>query len=98
MASARPTWRCGSWPKRSPAAAGSRWVAVQFPPWDGEFDQAVDRAIQDARTAISPLHGLDPHDPRDYICPGRRGRAILRCPEIRDIHAPSVARDIPGWV
>ena len=38
---------------------------VPYPPWDGEFEQAVDGAIQDARTTIYPLHGLDPYDPRD---------------------------------
>ena len=38
---------------------------VPFPPWDGEVEMAVDGAIQQARTTIYPLHGLDPHDPRD---------------------------------
>ena len=31
----------------------------------GRSDMAVDRAIQDTRNGIYPLHGLDPHDPRD---------------------------------
>jgi acetoin utilization protein AcuC len=38
---------------------------VPFPPWDGEVEMDVDGAIQEARTAIYPLHGLDPHDFRD---------------------------------
>jgi acetoin utilization protein AcuC len=29
------------------------------------MEMAVDRAIQDTRNKIYPLHGLDPHDPRD---------------------------------
>ncbi|MFC7545507.1 acetoin utilization protein AcuC [Plantactinospora sp. GCM10030261] len=37
-----------------------------FEPWQpgGEPD-AVDRAIMATRKAVFPLHGLDPHDPRD---------------------------------
>ena len=38
---------------------------VPFAPWDGEVEMAVDGAIQETRTTIYPLHGLDPHDPRD---------------------------------
>jgi len=38
---------------------------VPFRPWDGGIEQPVDRAIQDTRTAVYPLHGLDPYDPRD---------------------------------
>ena len=38
---------------------------VPFRPWDGSVEQPVDRAIQDTRTAVYPLHGLDPYDPRD---------------------------------
>ena len=38
---------------------------VPFRPWDGSVEQPVDRAIQDTRTAVYPLHGLDPCDPRD---------------------------------
>jgi acetoin utilization protein AcuC len=40
--------------------------AATFTPWQptGEPD-AVDRAIMATRTAVYPLHGLDPHDPRD---------------------------------
>jgi acetoin utilization protein AcuC len=39
---------------------------VSFQPWQptGEPD-AVDRAIAATRRAAFPLHGLDPHDPRD---------------------------------
>ena len=38
---------------------------VTFQPWDGTVEVAVDRAIQDTRSIIYPLHGLDAHDPRD---------------------------------
>jgi len=38
---------------------------VTYRPWGGTVEQSVDRAIQDTRTAIYPLHGLDPYDPRD---------------------------------
>ena len=31
----------------------------------GRWRWPVDRAIQDTRNKIYPLHGLDPHDPRD---------------------------------
>jgi acetoin utilization protein AcuC len=34
-------------------------------PWPGTSDDPVDRAILATRTAVFPLHGLDPHDPRD---------------------------------
>ncbi|MEV7226328.1 acetoin utilization protein AcuC [Polymorphospora sp. NPDC051019] len=39
---------------------------VRFEPWQptGEPD-AVDRAVMATRRAVFPLHGLDPHDPRD---------------------------------
>jgi acetoin utilization protein AcuC len=38
---------------------------VTFDRWDGSMEMAVDRAIHDTRNKIYPLHGLDPHDPRD---------------------------------
>ena len=38
---------------------------VTFQPWDGTVEVAVDRAIQDTRSIVYPLHGLDPDDPRD---------------------------------
>ena len=38
---------------------------VAFEPWDGSLDVAVDRSIMDTRNRLYPLHGLDPHDPRD---------------------------------
>lgn len=40
--------------------ADPSWV-----PWDGFDDTGVDRAIQETRRAVYPLHGLDPDDPRD---------------------------------
>jgi acetoin utilization protein AcuC len=33
--------------------------------WPGGEDDPVDRAVLATRTAVFPLHGLDPHDPRD---------------------------------
>jgi len=41
-------------------------VDVSYRPWQptGEPD-ALDRAIMATRKAVFPLHGLDPHDPRD---------------------------------
>ncbi|MBB2942346.1 acetoin utilization protein AcuC [Actinoplanes lutulentus] len=33
--------------------------------WSPGTTDPVDRAIQATRTAVFPLHGLDPHDPRD---------------------------------
>jgi acetoin utilization protein AcuC len=40
---------------------------VVFEPWqpDGGAQDAVDRAVLATRKAVFPLHGLDPHDPRD---------------------------------
>jgi acetoin utilization protein AcuC len=35
-------------------------------PWEpGTTPDAVDRSILATRMAVFPLHGLDPHDPRD---------------------------------
>jgi acetoin utilization protein AcuC len=36
-----------------------------YQPWDGHRDTAVDEAILATRTAVFPLLGLDPYDPRD---------------------------------
>jgi acetoin utilization protein AcuC len=33
-------------------------------PWDGAGDTALDRAIQETRRAVFPLHGLDPDNPQ----------------------------------
>ncbi|MFN2478774.1 MAG: acetoin utilization protein AcuC [Pseudonocardiaceae bacterium] len=38
--------------------ATPRWT-----PWDGTGEIEVDRAIQETRRAVYPLHGLDPDDP-----------------------------------
>ena len=38
---------------------------VTFERWDGAIEMTVDRAIADTRNKLYPLHGLDPHDPRD---------------------------------
>lgn len=40
--------------------ADPAWV-----PWDGAADTGVDRAIQQTRRAVFPLHSLDPDDPSD---------------------------------
>jgi acetoin utilization protein AcuC len=39
-------------------------VEVGYVPW-GEGGDPVDQAIAATRSAVFPLHGLDPHDPRD---------------------------------
>jgi acetoin utilization protein AcuC len=36
----------------------------QWTPWEGTGDTALDRAIQETRRAVYPLHDLDPEDPR----------------------------------
>lgn len=38
---------------------------IVFEPWDGAPELPVDRAIDDVRRAVFPLHGLDPFDPRE---------------------------------
>jgi len=38
---------------------------VDFRPWEPGAGDAVDRAIMATRSAVFPLLGLDPHDPRD---------------------------------
>ncbi|MEU8241554.1 acetoin utilization protein AcuC [Actinoplanes missouriensis] len=57
--------------------AARRWPGVPVPEtmsdgvppvleeWAPGTTDPVDRAIQATRTAVFPLHGLDPHDPRD---------------------------------
>jgi acetoin utilization protein AcuC len=42
---------------------GSEPVVERWEP--GTANDPVDRAILATRTAVFPLHGLDPHDPRD---------------------------------
>ena len=39
-------------------------VDVAHAPWLTGADR-VDAAVLDTRRAVFPLHGLDPHDPRD---------------------------------
>jgi acetoin utilization protein AcuC len=39
-------------------------VEVTHEPWTEGGDR-VDGAVLDTRVAVFPLHGLDPHDPRD---------------------------------
>jgi acetoin utilization protein AcuC len=38
-------------------------VEPLWTPWDGTDDTALDRAIQETRRAVYPLHDLDPEDP-----------------------------------
>jgi acetoin utilization protein AcuC len=38
-------------------------VELQWTPWDGSADTELDRAIQETRRAVYPLHGLDPEEP-----------------------------------
>ncbi|HEU0088956.1 MAG TPA: acetoin utilization protein AcuC [Pseudonocardiaceae bacterium] len=40
-------------------------IEPRWTPWDGSAGSGVDRAIQQTRRAVYPLHGLDPDDPRD---------------------------------
>lgn len=40
-------------------------VEPEWVTWDGASDTGVDRAIQQTRRAVYPLHSLDPDDPRD---------------------------------
>ena len=61
---------------------------VPFRPWDGAVELPVDRAIMDTRSVVYPLHGLDPHDPRDPltdtgIAARRPGRGCGRFAGIR---------------
>jgi len=48
---------------RLPASMGDG-VDPEWVPWDGSDDTGVDRAVQETRRAVYPLHGLDPDDPR----------------------------------
>ena len=56
---------------------------VTFQPWEGTVELAVDRAIQDTRSIIYPLHGLDAHDPRDQPIPGPADRVVVTAREER---------------
>ncbi|MBU2662336.1 acetoin utilization protein AcuC [Actinoplanes bogorensis] len=63
------TWRKLA-AERCPRAVVPETMTDGTPPaverWEpGTTPDAVDRAILAARTAVFPLHGLDPHDPRD---------------------------------
>jgi acetoin utilization protein AcuC len=40
-------------------------AAPHWAPWDGTGETALDRAIQETRRAVYPLHDLDPEDPRN---------------------------------
>jgi acetoin utilization protein AcuC len=64
-----PGWRKLARARRSDRAVPLRMTDDADPgyePWQptGEPD-AVDRAVMATRKAVFPLHGLDPHDPRD---------------------------------
>jgi acetoin utilization protein AcuC len=64
-----PTWRKLAQIRRPGRDVPLRMtddVDVSFQPWqpDGAAD-ATDRAIMATRRAVFPMHGLDPHDPRD---------------------------------
>ena len=39
-------------------------VGIHHEPWSEGGDR-VDASVLDTRLAVFPLHGLDPHDPRD---------------------------------
>ena len=38
---------------------------ARYEPWQPGGEGSTDRAIAATRAAVYPLHGLDPHDPRD---------------------------------
>jgi len=53
------TVACGTQlPTSMTDGAAPRWT-----PWDGTGETELDRAIQQTRRAVYPLHGLDPDDP-----------------------------------
>ncbi|MEU4556756.1 acetoin utilization protein AcuC [Actinoplanes sp. NPDC023936] len=55
--------------RRCPGVPVPETMSDGVPPvleqWSPGTTDPVDRAIQATRTAVFPLHGLDPHDPRD---------------------------------
>jgi acetoin utilization protein AcuC len=64
-----PAWRrfaAERCPGREVPATMTDGVDPPVEPWEpGTTPDAVDRAILATRMAVFPLHGLDPHDPRD---------------------------------
>ena len=65
-----PRWRCEDGVARPdiplPAEMNDGTTGlVPYEKWDGAQGVTVDRAIEDTRGHLYPLHGLDPHDPRD---------------------------------
>jgi acetoin utilization protein AcuC len=52
-------------PGANPPSAMTDGSAATYTPWQPGGDGSVDRAIAATRGAVFPLHGLDPHDPRD---------------------------------
>jgi acetoin utilization protein AcuC len=63
-----PSWRALAQARRPGREVPLRMTDdgdATYEPWQPGTDDAVDRAIVQTRTAVFPLHGLDPHDPRD---------------------------------
>ncbi|MFD1369943.1 acetoin utilization protein AcuC [Actinoplanes sichuanensis] len=61
-------WRALAAARRPGATIPEAMTDGTEPPlesWPGTSDDPVDRAVLATRTAVFPLHGLDPHDPRD---------------------------------
>jgi acetoin utilization protein AcuC len=52
-------------PRAELPAAMTDGRETSFKPWGDGEDDPVDVAIRDTRSAVFPLHGLDPDDPRD---------------------------------
>ena len=52
-------------PRANPPTAMTDGSPATYTPWQPGGDGSVDRAIAATRNAVFPLHGLDPHDPRD---------------------------------
>ena len=51
--------------RAEPPAVMTDGAAPTWDPWQPGGETAVDRAIAATRSAVFPLHGLDPDDPRD---------------------------------
>ncbi|SFF56309.1 acetoin utilization protein AcuC [Actinoplanes philippinensis] len=61
-------WRTLAAARRPEATIPEAMTDGTEPPiesWPGTSEDPVDRAVLATRTAVFPLHGLDPHDPRD---------------------------------
>ncbi|HYN95868.1 MAG TPA: acetoin utilization protein AcuC [Pilimelia sp.] len=63
-----PAWRelaAGRRPGRAVPLRMTDDVDPAYRPWEPGGEHPVDRAVAATRREVFPLHGLDPHDPRD---------------------------------